>query len=843
MSQVTELLVRIKQQGDEQLTRLQSSLKGVAQQTAAANVNFKEVSAELKKIQNTSTQSINNLKGYSSAWREIANSVDVASNEFRQATAEADRLDKKLAEIQGKQIGGRGGRGGIGKAAQIAGTVAGAGVFGGFEGGAGALIGGIVGGVPGAIVGGGIGAQVGGTRQMLSGLASYTAEIEKQRIALRLVTEDARAYEEGLSFINTTSRQFAIPQELITRQFTQLSASVLGAGGNVKDAEIAFRGIAAGIRGTGGSLEDMDAALRATAQVFSKGKVSAEELRQQIGERLPGAFTLFAKSIGMTPQELDKALEDGKVSLQQFQKFAEELFKRYGKNAEIIAKGPQSAGDRLQAALSRMNESVGRLLAPIGAAFQSIFADIVNAITRAANALARFMGMKFYDPERIADLERRIKQQTALAVGPADSMTARRQAVLTQLKKELQEEKSRIPKGQPGVVSRASGLPGIVPDTGKADKEAEREAKKQARLLEQRNNLTRQASTLQSQITDKIVETQEAIDALGASSIEVFEKKYNDRVTDAQKVTKDLLLKVFGLAKEMNERGGKLPLAGIVKDVIKLEDAAQSFAQNEFTQGLGDFFKNLDNNIQGVTESVYENARAMQYNADTLGGLRDGLISYQESIGTTREAFSQLSANGIKGIEEAIFSLTTTGSANFGQFAASILRDTARMIIQQYVLKTIMQALGFPGGGAAAGIAPLKGIPLFNPMGVSGFNPSTFAFAASAKGNVFGRNGIQKFARGGIVGGPTIFPFANGIGLMGEAGPEAIMPLRRGRDGRLGVESAGGGVNVTVNVDAGGSEVQGDGPNANQLGRVIGAAVQAEIVKQQRPGGLLSGTR
>ena len=64
MSQVTELLVRIKQQGDEQLTRLQGSLKGVAQQTAAANVNFKEVSAELKKIQNTSTQSINNLKAY-----------------------------------------------------------------------------------------------------------------------------------------------------------------------------------------------------------------------------------------------------------------------------------------------------------------------------------------------------------------------------------------------------------------------------------------------------------------------------------------------------------------------------------------------------------------------------------------------------------------------------------------------------------------------------------------------------------------------------------------------------------------------------------------------------------
>ena len=84
-----------------------------------------------------------------------------------------------------------------------------------------------------------------------------------------------------------------------------------GAGGNVRDAEKAFVGVAAGIRGTGGSLEQLDSALLATTQVFAKGKVSAEELRQQIGERLPGAFSLFAESMGMTPQELDKALEKG----------------------------------------------------------------------------------------------------------------------------------------------------------------------------------------------------------------------------------------------------------------------------------------------------------------------------------------------------------------------------------------------------------------------------------------------------------------------------------------------------------------------------------------------------
>ena len=77
---------------------------------------------------------------------------------------------------------------------------------------------------------------------------------------------------------------------------------------------------------------------------------------------------------------------------------------------------------------------------------------------------------------------------------------------------------------------------------------------------------------------------------------------------------------------------------------------------------------------------------------------------------------------------------------------------------------------------------------------------------------------------------------------MGEAGPEAIMPLRRGPSGRLGVEAAGGGVgNVVVNVDASGSAVQGDSNQADQLGKAIGAAVQAELLKQKRPGGMLAG--
>lgn len=70
----------------------------------------------------------------------------------------------------------------------------------------------------------------------------------------------------------------------------------------------------------------------------------------------------------------------------------------------------------------------------------------------------------------------------------------------------------------------------------------------------------------------------------------------------------------------------------------------------------------------------------------------------------------------------------------------------------------------------------------------------------SARGNVFSGGRITPFANGGIVNSPTLFPMRGGTGLMGEAGPEAVMPLARGRDGKLGVRGGGGGVNVTVNI-------------------------------------------
>lgn len=86
--------------------------------------------------------------------------------------------------------------------------------------------------------------------------------------------------------------------------------------------------------------------------------------------------------------------------------------------------------------------------------------------------------------------------------------------------------------------------------------------------------------------------------------------------------------------------------------------------------------------------------------------------------------------------------------------------------------------------------------------GMSGLVGSLVGAFGFANGGAFSAGRVRAFARGGIVDGPTLFPTRGGAGLMGEAGPEAVMPLTREPDGRLGVKAQGqgGGPVVTVNI-------------------------------------------
>jgi tape measure domain-containing protein len=290
--------------------------------------------------------------------------------------------------------------------AQVAGAAISGGIFGGPEGLLGGVAGGALGGVGGAFAGAAIGAQVSGLRQQLAATADYAAQISKLQIALRGVAGSQGEYTRALQAAANVTRTLNIPQEVAIGGITRLSAAVKGAGGSVTDAEVVFKNVTAAIKATGGGAEDVQGAITAMVQVFSKGKVSAEELSGQLGERLPGAVTMFAEANKMSLPELQEALKKGEVGLNELMNFVEALGVRFTGTAQQIASSSADAGARLTVAFNTMKLEVGKALQPIGAEFQAAFAEFLTDITpsliEAAKAVASGLKLILDNAKNIA---------------------------------------------------------------------------------------------------------------------------------------------------------------------------------------------------------------------------------------------------------------------------------------------------------------------------------------------------------------------------------------------------------------------------------------------------------
>jgi len=206
--------------------------------------------------------------------------------------------------------------------------------------------------------------------------------------------------------------------------------------------------------------------------------------------------------------------------------------------------------------------------------------------------------------------------------------------------------------------------------------------------------------------------------------------------------------------------------------------------------------------------------------------LREKMRALYDEATNLNEQIANVGVNAVSSFADAFVELAMTGKSSFRELTVSILQDLAKIIMRAAILqafKAIVPGLFAADGAVTEGATAVK----------------------AANGLAVAKNGIVPYAKGGLVTKPTLFQYKQGgvgnYGLMGEAGTEAIMPLRRGANGKLGVEASGSGVgNVVVNVDASGSSAEGDQPNAKALGSAIGAAVQAELIKQKRPGGLLN---
>ena len=382
-------------------------------------------------------------------------------------------------------------------------------------------------------------------------------------------------------------------------------------------------------------------------------------------------------------------------------------------------------------------------------------------------------------------------------------------------------------------------------------KETERLAREAQKTTKERNTQITQALTLEQKFAAELKQ-REATTELEADKARIA-AEFEDRMRRIEKIGDDTLtaeaqrlanqIKITDEAQaEANARLRSLQAANALKDSqagfqMQLETLRANapgafsgpFAGSEragFLGGLEMQFELERRNREIETMQGRVSAgKADQEDVDNLVALRDQYKLYQTQIleatvaqqkfadalaltqPVTDSLFDSLIAvaDGTKSAEEAF--------ADFLRSIASMLVDAAKQMIAQYIAIGIARMFaGIPASGSSN---PFPGHPTHDKVPIPALPPLP---------------GVEPKALGGAVGAGRPY-------MVGERGPELFIP---GAQGNIVPNNAMGSANVVVNVDASGSSVEGDAAQASQLGKVIGIAVQQELVKQKRPGGLLA---
>ena len=553
---------------------------------------------------------------------------------------------------------------------------------------------------------------------------------------------------------------------------------------------------------TGANINELATAY---GQVVAKGRLQGEELLQ-FQERGVALQQELQKMYGLSGKELQKALEQGRIPAQAVEVAIQRLTEKGGK----YANGAIAQSDTLKGKLSTLSDAFTNLAINIGKKLEPIFKFLLDRTTELINRLnSGFAGAS-------ENIRQQIGAKRLQNAGVGRTYSDAQGNVYSTITGRLVQAAKPPSRSGGGSLATPPLVPGSSSTGGSKAKEIiditaqELDLSMMLNRAKLNGNKLVQAE-LEYMMTLLDLDKQKLgirrRQQLGANNATTLLQTQVDYAKELGTSVAQDFIKRQELQEKYNRTVEDLKIkAGLItgEELKKVEINRELEAIIQRLPGL------TDAQIAKLRELIQANQDVKKSFKDTFG---DSLKEYYKQLTDFGTQVADSVKAAFKGLEDQLVSFVTTGKLNFADLANSIIQDFARIAIQQAIIAPLLGGVG----------------KLFN---LPGF----------AKGGVFAQNGIQPFARGGIVDKPTLFPFANGTGLMGEAGPEAILPLRRGRDGRLGVDAGGGGggINVTVNVDATGTKAQGDDGRAGQFARAISEAVKNEIVTQKRPGGLLA---
>ncbi len=795
--------LKVNVDGANQITAFNRNLKGLETTAQLSKAQLGQMNIQINRMAREAGNTTAGIRQHIAALTTLRDRVDLNSKAYQRLGNEIDQLQAKLRAASGAAGGSAATGGGFlqgilalsGKIAAITATAAGVGYL---------------------------------TKQIAD---TGIAAVESQR-RLDLLSRGFDDFARVQDAANAAASKFGLTQTEANQQFAQIYARLRPVGLTLAEITSVYNGFNTAAKLSGTTAEEASAAFLQLSQGLGTGVLRGEELNS-VFEQTPAVVQAIAQEMGVAIGDIRDLAKEGKIT-SDIVLAALQRIERDGANklAEAL-KGPAQQMKNLANSVNNLQVAISDLALPA-------FVGIIGNLTDKANDAVAIVN-------NLGDAWKYVSSQLGF-------VAAGLQNVINFLK--------ITPPGLffQGIQSFLPNLRRVTVGLAARQREAERNAFIGPRAPEfygpggapaptptPRLRATAGGDGGGSSAADAAKRAQEEAkrrrEQLGAA-----QEAYRASVAELRILQQLDPIRKIQLKYAEERRQAEYKASEEVKRALSIEQ--QAFIQRKLSVDLKALqiqeLKELKTQYQELGDRAYESAlgnvrfnESLQNQSTVFAGLKDGLNTYIEQIGTMREAVADLGLNVFTGLEKAIGDLVTTGSANFKEFARSVLEATSRMIIQQLMLRAVMQAVGFllPGGSDPFSSVG-KALSGKGALSAGKITPG----GIFAMGGVLGRNGIMPFARGGIVNRPTVFPFANGIGLMGEAGPEAIMPLRRGRDGRLGVEAANGGsgVSVTVNVDAQGTNVQGDQANSQQLGQAIGAAVQAELIKQKRPGGLLA---